>query len=207
ACPLESTAFHACAREAMRTFEPPRLPDGRPDWRGYWRANHNGAAYDIEPGEGGFAIPPTEGIIVDPPDKRIPYRPEARARRDELHAAIVLDPQARCAPSGTPRKNFTNFGCKIIQPDGYVLFVYESMHDYRIIPTDRRPHLPERIKLWHGDPVGWWEGDTLVVDYRNLNGRNWFAMSGNFQSEHTHVVERYTMIDPNTIHFEATVDD
>jgi hypothetical protein len=81
------------------------------------------------------------------------------------------------------------------------------MHDYRVIPTDGRPHLPEAIKLWHGDPVGRWEGNTLVVDYRNVNGRNWFDMSGNFQTEQTHVVERYTLIDADTMHFQATIED
>jgi hypothetical protein len=206
-CPLETEAFHPCALEAFTTYEPPRTDDGHVDFSGYWRSQTNGAAYDIEPGEGGFAIPATPGIIVDPPDKRIPYQPWARARRNELITDGYNDPQAHCAPSGSPRKNFTNFGWKIIQPAGHVVFVYESMHDYRVIPTDGRDHLPETMRLWHADPVGHWEGDTLVVDYRNANGRNWFDMSGNFQSENIHVVERYTMVDDNTIHFQATIED
>jgi hypothetical protein len=81
------------------------------------------------------------------------------------------------------------------------------MHDYRVIPTDGRKHLPASIKMWHGDPVGRWEGDTLVVDYTNLNGKHWFDMAGNFQSENIHVVERYTMFTPDTIHFVATIED
>ncbi|HET7133506.1 MAG TPA: hypothetical protein VFJ95_14735 [Gammaproteobacteria bacterium] len=206
-CPLETAEFHPCALERAKTFKPPRTPDGKPDFRGYWRAQHNGAAYDVEPGPGGFAIPATKGIIVDTPDKKIPYTPEALARRNRLREDGFLDPQAHCAPSGAPRKNFTNFGWQIVQPEGYVLFLYESMHDYRVIPTDGRAHLPEGLELWHADPVGHWEGDTLVVDYRNMNGRNWLDMSGNFQTEHSHVVERYTMIDANTIHFAATIDD
>ncbi|HET8698431.1 MAG TPA: hypothetical protein VFO94_13140 [Gammaproteobacteria bacterium] len=206
-CPLATAEFHPCALERAKTFKPPRTPDGKLDFRGYWRAQHNGAAYDVEPGPGGFAIPATKGIIVDTPHKKIPYTPEALARRNRLREDGFLDPQAHCAPSGAPRKNFTNFGWQIVQPEGYVLFLYESMHDYRVIPTDGRAHLPEAFKLWHGDPVGHWEGDTLVVDYRNMNGRNWLDMSGNFQTEHSHVVERYTMIDPNTIHFAATIED
>jgi hypothetical protein len=207
ACPFESSAFHVCALERAKTFDPPRTAEGVPDFQGYWRGQANGAAYDFEPNPGGFAVPASTGIVVDPEDKRIPYQPAARERRNELRTQGLLDPQAHCAPSGAPRKNFTNFGWRIVQPDGYVLFVYESMHDYRIIPTDGRPHLPEAIKLWHPDAVGHWEGNTLVVDYANMNGRNWLDMSGNFQSEHSRVVERYTMIDANTIHFEATVED
>lgn len=207
ACPLETDAFHACALEAIRTFEPPRTAEGVVDFGGYWRSETNGAAYNIEPAEGGFAVPATPGVIIDPLDRRIPYQPWARERRDELVTDGYNDPQAHCAPSGSPRKNFTNYGWKIIQPAGYVVFVYESMHDYRVIPTDGREHLPSAIRLWHADPVGHWEGNTLVVDYRNANGRNWFDMSGNFQSENIHVVERYTMVDHNTIHFQATIDD
>ena len=207
ACPTESSPFHVCALERAKTFDPPRTAEGVPDFQGYWRGVANGAAYDFEPSPGGFAVPASTGIVVDPPDKRIPYQAWAAARRNELRTQGFLDPQAHCAPSGAPRKNFTNFGWRIVQPDGYVLFVYESMHDYRIIPTDGRDHLPEAIKLWHPDAVGRWEGNTLVVDYANMNGRNWLDMSGNFQSEHSHVVERYTMIDANTIHFEATVED
>jgi hypothetical protein len=206
-CPLETAQFHPCALPKIKSFKPPRMPDGVPSFQGYWRTQHNGAATDVEPGPGSFAIPATKGIIIDTPDKKIPYRPEALARRNELREHGSLDPQAHCAPSGPPRKNFTNFGWKIVQTPGYVIFLYESMHDYRVIPTDGRKHLPPAIKLWHGDPVGHWEANTLVVDYANGNGRNWIDMSGNFQSEHTHVVERYTLIDPDTIHFEARIED
>jgi hypothetical protein len=206
-CPTESIAFYACATAKAKTFTPPRTKDGKPNLQGYWRSRNNGIAYDIEPGAGSFAVPATFGEIVDPPDKKIPYRPAALARRNELRTKGFEDPQGHCAPSGSPRKVNTLFGWKLLQPVGYVVFMFESMHDYRIIPTDGRPHLPAAIKLWHGDPVGRWEGNTLAVDYRNLNGKHWFDMSGNFQTENTHVVERYTMFDPDTILFEATVED
>jgi hypothetical protein len=206
-CPTESIAFHACATAKAKSFTPPRTKDGRPNLQGYWRSRNNGIAYDIEPGAGSFAVPATFGEIVDPPDKRIPYLPAALARRNELRTKGFEDPQGHCAPSGSPRKVNTLFGWKLLQPADHVVFLFESMHDYRIIPTDGRPHLPASIALWHGDPLGRWEGNTLVVDYRNLNGKHWFDMSGNFQTENTHVVERYTMIDPDTILFEATVDD
>ena len=206
-CPTESMAFQRCAREKARTFTPPRTAEGVPDVQGYWRSRNNGIAYNVEPAEGSFAVPRTGGEIVDPPNKLIPYQPWALERRNELRTKAFEDPQGHCAPSGAPRKNNTLFGWKLLQPRGYVVFLYESMHDHRIIPTNGRPHLPGRIKLWHGDPVGRWEGNTLVVDYRNLNGKHWFDMSGNFQSENIHVVERYTLFDPDTILFEATIED
>jgi hypothetical protein len=153
-CPTESIAFHACAVAKAKTFTPPRTADGKPDFQGYWRSRNNGIAYDVEPGEGSFAVPPTGGEIIDPPDKKIPYQPWALARRNELRTKSFEDPQGHCAPSGAPRKNNTLFGWRLMQPRGFVVFLYESMHDYRIIPTDGRPHLPASVKLWHGDPVG-----------------------------------------------------
>ena len=206
-CPSDSVAFHRCALEKARAYDPPRTRDGKPDMGGYWLSRHNGAAYDIEPGEGGFAIPATAGVIVDTPNRQIPYQPWALARRNERRERSFDDPQAHCAPSGSPRKNFTNYGWKIVHVPDALVFLYESMHDYRVIPTDGRPHLPESIKLWHGDPIGRWEGNTLVVDYTNLNGKHWFDMSGNLQTQNTHVVERYTLIGADAIHFEARIED
>ena len=207
-CSIEDVvAFHACASEKAQAFRAPRTDEGAPDFQGYWRSRNNNAAYNIEPAEASFGIPASGGHIIDTPDRLVPYQPWALARRNELRGKGFEDPQAHCAPSGSPRKNVTLFGWRIIQPAGHVLFLYESMHDYRIIPTSGRPHIPASIRLWHGDPVGRWERDTLVVDFRNLNGRHWFDMSGNFQSEHIHVEERYTMYHPDAILFEARVDD
>jgi hypothetical protein len=207
-CSIEDAVeFHACAAGKAQAFTPPQTAEGTPDFQGYWRSRNNNAAYNIEPAEATFGIPASSGHIIDTPDRLIPYQPWALERRNELRGQGFEDPQAHCAPSGAPRKNVTLFGWRMIQPPGHVLFLYESMHDYRIIPTNDRPHISDRIKLWHGDPVGRWEGHTLVVDYRNLNGRHWFDMSGNFQSENIHVVERYTMYDPNAILFEARIED
>ena len=63
------------------------------------------------------------------------------------------------------------------------------------------------IKLWNGDSVGRWEGNTLVIDVTNVNGYTWFDDAGNFYTDAAHLVERLTMIDPNTIHYEVTIED
>jgi hypothetical protein len=203
----DAVSFHRCATEKARTYRLGRLAGNVPDLRGYWRSRNLNAAYNVEKAPAEFGIPASGGHIIDTADGLIPYKPEALARRNELRGRGFDDPQAHCAPSGAPRKGVTLFGWKIIQPAGHVVFLYESMHDYRVIPTDNRPHLPARMKLWHGDPVGRWEGNTLVVDYRNINGRQWYDMSGNFQTEHTHVVERYTRFDDNGVLFEARIED
>ena len=72
---------------------------------------------------------------------------------------------------------------------------------------DGKPHLPPSIKLFEGDSVAKWEGDTLVIDVKNLNGKTWFDMAGNFTTENLHVVERLTMANINTINYEATIED
>jgi len=80
------------------------------------------------------------------------------------------------------------------------------MHDVRIIPTDNSPH-PKNYWAWDGDSRGRWEGDTLVVDVSNFNGRTWLDMAANFVDENEHVLERFTLVDAGTILYEATVTD
>ncbi len=83
----------------------------------------------------------------------------------------------------------------------------EFMHTVRVIPTDSRPHIDANIKLFQGDPVGHWEGDTLVVDTTNQNTKTWFDTSGNFKTEALHVTEKFIPQDANTIVYEVTVTD
>jgi hypothetical protein len=87
-----------------------------------------------------------------------------------------------------------------------VLLLTEFNHAYRIIRLDGAPHLGPNLKLWAGDSRGRWEGNTLVVDATN-HKPGWLDNSGNFYSDALHVVERWTLVDPNTIHYEATVED
>jgi hypothetical protein len=95
---------------------------------------------------------------------------------------------------------------QIIQDENYVALLHEAMHDVRIIPTDNSPH-PRNYWAWDGDSRGRWEGDTFVVDVSNFNGRTWLDMQGNFVDENEHVLERFTLVDRDTILYEATVTD
>ena len=90
---------------------------------------------------------------------------------------------------------------------GYVVYMLEYSHSYRIIPTDGRSHVSGDVRLWQGDSRGRWEGNTLVVDITNTNGLTWLDNAGNFASDALHVVERYTLIDRDTIHYEARLED
>ena len=186
-----------------------RTPEGKPDMQGFWEARFNQAIFEVQDHPTAKrGIPPGKGAIVDPPDGKIPYQPWAAAKAQDLFEHhIFLEPEAHCYMSGVPHQAYTQFGFQIVQSRGYFVMLWEFAHTYRIIPTDGRPHIPADIKLFMGDPVGHWEGDTLVVDTTNENGRSWFDMAGNFTSDHIHVVERFTPVDSDNINFEATIDD
>ncbi|HEV3334293.1 MAG TPA: hypothetical protein VG096_25075 [Bryobacteraceae bacterium] len=186
-----------------------RLPDGKPNMQGYWETRVFFTAFDLEAHERAeFGVPAGPGVVVDPPNGKIPYQPWALEKKKDIVAHHMFDdPQAHCWLSGVPRQMYTPFGFQILQPPGNLVLLYEAFHSYRIIALDGRPHPPSAIRMFEGDSRGHWEGDTLVVDVTNQNEKTWFDMSGNFHSDALHVIERYTMVDANTIKYEATLED
>src|SRR5262245_848641 len=97
-----------------QTFTPSRTPDGQPNIQGYYDNGAGSAPWDIEPHPASFTVPAGDGIIVDPPDRKIPYKPEALAKRNDLRDHHIFDdPQGHCAPSGVPRQMYTPFGFQI----------------------------------------------------------------------------------------------
>ena len=102
----------------------------------------------------------------------------------------------------------TPFPFQIFQLPDRVLFVFEGgAHMWRTIFTDGRAHPKDPNPSFLGDSIGRWDGDTLVVDVSNFNGRTWLDMSANFVDENEHVLERFTLLDRDTILYEATVAD
>jgi len=161
-------------------------------------------------------------LVIDPPDGRVPLRPEAEAARDynsahERDSYEFMSVWDRCITRGAPAGMFPagyNNAYQIVQTPGYVVIHHEMIHDARIIPIDGRPHLPDHVRLWNGDPRGRWEGNTLVVDTTNYNNKGWIAtqaaagrIKGIPQTESLHVVERFTPIDADTIDYQAMIDD
>lgn len=161
-------------------------------------------------------------LVVEPADGRVPLRPEAiqlRADYDKQNgdAPEFMSPWDRCITRGIPGGFFPagyNNGYQIIQTPGYVVIHYEMIHAARIIPTDGRAHRPSHLRSWDGESVGHWDGDTLVVDVTNYNGKGWIAtnaaagrMRGILQSDALHAVERFTRVRADTIHYDVTIDD
>lgn len=191
-------------------YTPPRTAAGHPDMQGIWQTWEGAAAWDIEAHDGRFTVPAGGGIVIDPPDRKIPYQQWAlEKRKDLIENHMFDDPQAHCILSGFPRHNYAPYGFQLLQPDGgeYILFLYENFHAHRVVPLDGRPHIPVSIKLYNGDSRGHWEGDTLVIDVTNQNGKTWLDMAGNFTSPNLHVTERFTRIGINVIRYEATMED
>jgi hypothetical protein len=161
-------------------------------------------------------------LVVDPPDGRVPLRPEAEAARDynRAHEGDSYDFMSvwdRCITRGVPGGMFPagyNNAYQIVQTPGYVTIYYEMIHEARVIPIDGRPHLPPQVRSWNGDSRGHWEGGTLVVDTTNYNRKGWIAtqaaagrIKGVPQTESLHVVERFTPIDGKTIQYDVTLED
>jgi hypothetical protein len=194
-CVLEPMKFHECALPKMKSFNPPLTADGRPDMQGYWERAFT--SQDVEE---------HVCLVVDPPDRKIPYQPWALDFRKTIVERFI-SPLASCLPPGVPRHTIAPAAHQIVQMPGYVMHLLEYSHSYRIIPTSGAPHVGSAIKLWQGNSRGRWEGNTLVVDVTNANGLAWLDNAGNFVSDALHVVERFTLVDRDTIHYEARLED
>src|SRR5580700_1581288 len=161
-------------------------------------------------------------IITDPPDGRLPaLTPAAAAARrkrvERLHhpaAAIDMGLQDRClvfptaVPPMIPYRDNSIY--QIVQTSDAVVVQAAMIHDARIIRLDRSSHLPSNVWQWLGDTVGHWEGGTLVVDTTNFNDDDGFygdagGMYG--WDRNMHVVERFSLLDANTILYRFEVED
>ncbi|OFW02575.1 MAG: hypothetical protein A3I61_17385 [Acidobacteria bacterium RIFCSPLOWO2_02_FULL_68_18] len=205
-CSEEPALLHRCALEKAKTFTPPRTPDGVPDFQGYWARIGARNAENIEEHPEGMDGSGGRSLIVDPADGRIPYQPWARARV-ETHWATYWNPVQQCMPDTPPRQAYAAGALQIVQAPGFVFFMAEQLHTYRVIPTTPRPHLGSNIHLFMGDSRARWEGNTLVVDVTNLRDRVWLDHVGNTFSDSARLVERWTMFHPDVIHYQATIDD
>jgi hypothetical protein len=174
--------------------------------------------------DSGSTVLPTRqtSLVVDPPDGRVPLRPEAEARRDDALARSTDAPEFmslwdRCISRGVPGWIIPagyNNAYQIVQTKDFVVIHSEMIHDARVIPLDGRPPLPSTLRLLEGDSRGRWEGDTLVVETANFGDRNWIATSaasgrikGIPQSTALRIVERFTRVAANRIDYEARIED
>lgn len=149
----------------------------------------------------------SEGTIpsLTPEARKRLVEMRAKAKGHEFDGPENLSLGARCIA----RVNIVplipsayNSNLQIVEGAGYVAIETEMIHDVRIIPTDGRAHLPASIRQWYGDPVGHWEGNTLVIDSTNFTDLNPFKGAQNL-----HIIERLTRVDRDTIQYQFTVED
>ena len=104
-----------------------------------------------------------------------------------------------------------NQNVQLFQTPDHVVILNEMVHDPRIIPLDGRPHLPDDVVQWNGDARGHWDGDTLVIESTNFNGKTASftpnAMVAMGTGEHLRLTERLTRVNAGVLRYEFTVED
>ena len=159
-------------------------------------------------------------LVIDPPDGRIPWRPEARAASEAeaarygigpYYSYADLDTGERCLSDGVtmaPLQPY-NMNYQIFQTEDHLAIVHEMYHEYRIVPLDGRPFLPDKVGQWLGDARGHWEGDTLVIVSKGFADKSdyYWAWPWRAARPSLTVVERLRRVDEETIDYEFTVTD
>jgi hypothetical protein len=197
---------------AAQAYRAPRAADGKPNLNGIWQAL-NEANWDLEPHAAAqgtvlalgaqFSIPPGIGVVDG---GSIPYKPEALAKKKENFAnRLKLDPEVKCYMGGVPRSTYMPYPFQIIQGKDTIMIAYEFAGAVRVINMGKPSEAP--TDSWMGWSNGRWEGETLVIDVTGLNDQTWFDRAGNYHSDALHVVERYTPRSPDTLMYEATIED
>jgi len=206
----------AMAAQQQSTWQPPRTPDGHPDIQGMWQGTEQACNFetsichqDGQAIQGRTQSRPPKSIIIDPADGKMPYQPWAAAQREAMEARRNtplslrdIASVSRCLPA-VPRIG----GFQIVQSRDSVVMAWERAHGYRIIPLTAAPHVGDSVKLLLGDPRGRWEGNSLVVESTNFNDWTWLDSAAAFHSDAMRAVERFTLIDANTLDYRATITD
>jgi hypothetical protein len=143
------------------------------------------------------------------PFETLPMQPWALGVRQdrELHE---LEPHTRCKPSGVARQFITPYGVEIVDlPEIQRVYIFDigGPHTYRTVYMDGRTHPRNLEPSFYGHSIGWWEGDTLVVDTVGFNEGFWMDRGGLPHTDRLHTIERLTRLDYNSLRYELTVDD
>jgi hypothetical protein len=161
-------------------------------------------------------------IVTEPEDGRIPaLTPAAEAiRRDRVERIRRMEHpedlglQDQCLTflsSGPPLLPYTyNSNYQIVQTNNVVVVHAEMLSEARLIYLDGRPHPPPGVRQWSGHSIGRWDRNTLVVETTNFNdGRGFYGdAGGNFAwDRHLHLVERFSLMDRDTLLYQFEIDN
>lgn len=170
----------------------PRLANGKPDLSGLWQR------------------PYTPDMTKDGHDQKgepnLPFTAWGAAEWKNYDPTVNGDYTGACLPFGLTRSMNSPDPIQFMQSDKYLALLYEQNTWFKVIPIDGREHR-KGVPTWFGDSVGKWEGDTLVVDTSNFNGRTRLDTVGHPHSDQLHVAERFTRTDAGHIAYEVTIVD
>jgi hypothetical protein len=203
--PKEGAVVVTDPAELARRYE--AQPGVRGGYNAAWR--EYGRPIDYHP-----AFKGRTSLLVDPADGKLPaltpvaQQRAAASRNQPVDDRMPAGPEDlgandRCIAYDVAISTSVSTWYRIAQTPGWVLINQYRMHDVRLIPLDGRPHRPQGVREWQGDSRGRWEGNTLVVETTNFNGK--WPLRGS--DENLRLVERFTRIDADTIRYESTVDD
>ena len=212
------------ARDAGQDARPatPRAADGRPDLTGIWVSSAASRAPVSTDAKGSIQVYLTvpgldpnspnvfkemDSLTVERraanPNKPV-YKPELRAKVKELSdLQAKLDPAFFCKLPGIPRMGPP---AQIVQTSGSVVLLYGDHNAFRVVPTDGRKHRTDVEPSYLGDSIGWWDGDTLVVEANQFTQDTWLGSDGYFHSAAMTVIERFERVG-DTLRYSATVHD
>jgi hypothetical protein len=192
----------------------PRMADGKPDLSGIWWTGGDlgSATYGSSTGGGrGAGAPAGRGGAPAATRYEDLYQDWARERAATL--SHQNDPTLLCRPTafGTLNVRLFDVGTlgQIVATPDMLVFLHETFHGYQLIPTDGRAHRDYIPPSYRGDSIGHWEGDVFVVETKNFTDDTWFYAEGrvSFHSDALRILERYTLVDADTLTIDATIED
>ncbi len=139
----------------------------------------------------------------------VPFQPWAKAVYDDRQKH-ELEPHTRCKPSGTARQFLTPYGVEFVElPEAQRVYIFDigGPHTFRTIYMDGRSHPADFTPTYYGHSIGWWDGDTLVVDTVGYNERFWLDRRGLPHTTSLHTIERFTRTNQAQVRYQITVDD
>ena len=208
-----------------------RTADGKPNFNGVWQSL-NEANWDLQAHEARAGVVTQKGVYeydyarvpaapvvalgaaagvpgslgVVQGDGQIPYKPETAAiKQENSEHWIDRDPELKCYLPGIPRAMYMPYPFSIVQGTDKIHMTFAFSNAGRVIHLNKVEGPPDDTYMGHS--VGRWEGDTLVVEVTNFNGKTWFDRAGNFHSDALKLTERYTPISADAIRYEVLIED
>ena len=201
-------------------------PYGKPNLNGVWQVM-NRANFNLEAHSASAAMHLVEGPVVPIPHpdilalgavgsvpgglsvvegNKIPYKRDALGKRDEnRNDWLNRDPEIKCYLPGVPRATYMPYAFQIFHSEEAFFFAYEYAGATRNIYLEDPGEPP--VDSWMGQSWGYWEENTFVVEAKGFNDQTWFDRSGNYHSDKLKVTERYTLLNPYLMDYEAIIED